>query len=36
LQTRLGEGFGAVLAIGLLESALRVYKETMTADEAFT
>jgi nicotinate-nucleotide--dimethylbenzimidazole phosphoribosyltransferase len=34
LDMRLGEGSGAVLAIGLLESALRVYREASTLEEA--
>lgn len=34
LEMRLGEGSGAVLAIGLLESALRVYRESATLEEA--
>lgn len=34
LEMRLGEGSGAVLAIGLLESALRIYREASTLEEA--
>jgi nicotinate-nucleotide--dimethylbenzimidazole phosphoribosyltransferase len=34
LDLRLGEGSGAVLAVGLLESALRIYREASTLEEA--
>jgi nicotinate-nucleotide--dimethylbenzimidazole phosphoribosyltransferase len=34
LHMRLGEGTGAVLAMPLLEAAIRVYNEMATFDEA--
>jgi nicotinate-nucleotide--dimethylbenzimidazole phosphoribosyltransferase len=34
LGMRLGEGTGAALAIGVIESAVRVFKEVLTFDEA--
>jgi nicotinate-nucleotide--dimethylbenzimidazole phosphoribosyltransferase len=34
LGMRLGEGTGAALAMGIVDGALRVYKEVMTFEEA--
>ena len=35
LALQLSEGVGAVLAVALLESALNIYRETASMDEAF-